>query len=69
MIDGDAGVYFCGLGAENAASRGRFQWLDGRVNPMRRPPGSGVLNLFPAGVLEGAHYKFEIRAASPGALF
>jgi len=68
-IGGERGVYFA-VWAPNASRVsvvGDFNFWDGRVHPMRKLLGSGVWEIFVPGVKEGAHYKFEIKAAS-GAL-
>jgi 1,4-alpha-glucan branching enzyme len=39
---------------------GDFNSWDGRLNPMRAMGASGVWELFLPGVVEGAHYKYEI---------
>src|SRR2546425_408569 len=64
-----AGVYFAvwAPNAQRVSVVGDFNGWDGRVNPMRKLVGSGVWELFLPGVLEGAHYKFEIRTQT-GAL-
>src|SRR6266700_701321 len=64
-----AGVYFAvwAPNAQRVSVTGDFNGWDGRVNPMRKLVGSGVWELFLPGVLEGAHYKFEIRTQT-GAL-
>jgi 1,4-alpha-glucan branching enzyme len=62
-IGGVDGVYFAvwAPNAQRISVVGDFNGWDGRVNPMRRLLGSGVWELFLPGVVEGAHYKFEIR--------
>ena len=68
-IAGERGVYFA-VWAPNASRVsvvGDFNFWDGRVHPMRKLLGSGVWEIFVPGVKEGAHYKYEIKAAS-GAL-
>ncbi len=68
-IGGERGVYFA-VWAPNAARVsvvGDFNFWDGRVHPMRKLVGGGAWEIFVPGVKEGAHYKFEIKAAS-GAL-
>ncbi len=68
-ISGERGVYFA-VWAPNASRVsvvGDFNFWDGRVHPMRKLLGSGVWEIFVPGVKEGAHYKYEIKAAS-GAL-
>ena len=43
---------------------GDFNLWDGRVNPMRALGKSGIWEIFIPGLVEGAHYKFEIRTGS-----
>src|SRR5206468_5054152 len=64
-----AGAYFAvwAPNAQRVSVTGDFNGWDGRVNPMRKLRGGGVWELFLPGVLEGAHYKFEIRTQT-GAL-
>lgn len=40
---------------------GDFNYWDGRINPMRSMGRSGVWELFIPGLVEGEHYKFEIK--------
>ncbi|MDQ6623073.1 MAG: 1,4-alpha-glucan branching protein GlgB, partial [Verrucomicrobiota bacterium] len=65
-LGGVSGVYFAvwAPNAQRVSVVGDFNGWDGRVHPMRRLLGSGVWELFVPGVIEGAHYKFEIR--TPG---
>src|SRR5213592_2252926 len=62
-IGDEAGVYFAvwAPNAQRVSVVGDFNGWDGRVNPMRRLLGSGVWELFLPGIIQGAHYKFEIR--------
>jgi 1,4-alpha-glucan branching enzyme len=62
-IGDEQGVYFAvwAPNAQRVSVVGDFNSWDGRVNPMRKLIGSGVWELFLPGVVEGAHYKFEIR--------
>ncbi|HEX8679202.1 MAG TPA: 1,4-alpha-glucan branching enzyme, partial [Chthoniobacterales bacterium] len=62
-IAGVEGVYFAvwAPNAHRVSVVGDFNGWDGRVNPMRRLLGSGVWELFLPGIVEGVHYKFEIR--------
>lgn len=65
-IGGERGVYFA-VWAPNAARVsvvGDFNFWDGRVHPMRKLVGSGAWEIFIPGVVEGAHYKFEIKTAT-----
>jgi 1,4-alpha-glucan branching enzyme len=66
----DAGVYFAvwAPNAQRVSVVGDFNGWDGRVNPMRKLLGSGVWELFLPGVVEGTHYKFEIRTPSGAVL-
>ncbi len=40
---------------------GDFNQWDGRANPMRRHPSTGIWDIFLPGVEQGMHYKFEIK--------
>jgi 1,4-alpha-glucan branching enzyme len=65
-LDGVAGASFA-VWAPNARSVsvvGDFNNWDGRQNAMRALGSSGVWEIFIPGAAEGAHYKFEIRAAN-----
>ncbi len=53
--------------AQRVSVVGDFNGWDGRIHPMRKQLGAGVWELFLPNVLEGAHYKFEIKTAT-GAL-
>ena len=64
-LDGVAGVAFA-VWAPNAGSVsvvGDFNGWDGRLHPMRSLGASGIWELFVPGILPGARYKFELRAA------
>jgi 1,4-alpha-glucan branching enzyme len=63
QIGKDRGVYFAvwGPNAQRVSVVGDFNNWDGRVNPMRKLLGAGVWELFIPGIIEGTHYKFEIR--------
>ncbi|MCF8481976.1 MAG: 1,4-alpha-glucan branching protein GlgB [Rhodospirillum sp.] len=61
-LDGVAGTGFA-VWAPNASRVsviGDFNGWDGRVNPMRQHPGSGVWDIFLPGVGIGSVYKFEL---------
>jgi 1,4-alpha-glucan branching enzyme len=47
--------------AQRVSVVGDFNGWDGRIHPMRKHPGCGVWEIFLPGVLEGAHYKFEVK--------
>lgn len=66
----EAGVYFAvwAPNAQRVSVVGDFNDWDGRVNPMRKLIGSGVWELFLPGIIEGAHYKFEIRTQTGAVL-
>jgi len=60
---GVAGAKFA-VWAPNAAAVslvGDFNQWDGRVHPMRSMGASGVWELFVPGLMQGEHYKFEIK--------
>ncbi|OFX12575.1 MAG: 1,4-alpha-glucan branching enzyme [Alphaproteobacteria bacterium RIFOXYD12_FULL_60_8] len=60
--DGVAGTYFSvwAPNARRVSVIGDFNFWDGRRNPMRNHPGSGIWDIFLPGVGEGALYKYEI---------
>jgi 1,4-alpha-glucan branching enzyme len=62
-IGDEQGVYFSvwAPNAQRVSVVGDFNNWDGRVHSMRKLIGSGVWELFIPGIVEGAHYKFEIR--------
>ncbi|MDP9291112.1 MAG: alpha-amylase family glycosyl hydrolase, partial [Verrucomicrobiota bacterium] len=49
--------------AQRVSVVGDFNHWDGRVHAMRKLLGSGIWEIFLPGVVEGAHYKFEIKGA------
>ncbi len=68
---GDAtGVYFAvwAPNAQRVSVVGDFNDWDGRVNPMRKLLSAGVWELFLPGIMQGAHYKFEIRTRTGAVL-
>ncbi|MHA3773805.1 1,4-alpha-glucan branching protein GlgB [Verrucomicrobiota bacterium sgz303538] len=69
-IEGVAGTTFnvWAPNAQRVSVVGDFNNWDGRVYPMRKLLGCGVWEIFLPGVGEGAHYKFEIKAAHGGIL-
>ena len=62
-IDGVTGTSFAvwAPAARSVAVVGDFNYWEGLLHPMRALGGSGIWELFIPGVVEGAHYKFEIR--------
>ncbi len=62
-LGGVDGTYFAvwAPNAQRVSVVGDFNGWDGRVNPMRKLVGSGVWEIFIPGVIEGTHYKYEIR--------
>lgn len=54
--------------AQRVSVVGDFNGWDGRMHPMRKLLGCGVWEIFIPGVEEGAHYKFELKAAHGGLL-
>jgi 1,4-alpha-glucan branching enzyme len=65
-MDGVKGVSFA-VWAPNAVRVslvGDFNYWDGRLYPMRQMGSSGVWEIFVPDILEGAHYKFEIKTKS-----
>ncbi len=68
-IGGVQGVMFAvwAPNARRVSVVGDFNRWDGRLHPMRKLLGSGIWEIFLPNVSEGAHYKFEIKAAD-GAL-
>jgi len=50
--------------AERVSVVGDFNGWDGRVHPMRKQHAAGVWEIFLPNVLEGAHYKFEIKQST-----
>ena len=69
-VDGVGGTSFhvWAPNAQRVSVVGDFNSWDGRVHPMRKLVGCGVWEIFLPGVREGAHYKFEIKAAHGGLL-
>jgi 1,4-alpha-glucan branching enzyme len=70
-LQGVKGVRFAvwAPSAERVSVVGKFNWWDGRVNPMRVRGGSGVWELFIPKLTAGDLYKFEIRNRNTGAVF
>jgi 1,4-alpha-glucan branching enzyme len=66
-IDGVLGTAFAvwAPAAKSVAVIGDFNYWEGLLHPMRALGGSGIWELFVPGVVEGAHYKYEIRT-QPG---
>ena len=64
-IDGVSGASFAvwAPNAQRISVVGDFNGWDGRVHQMRSLGLSGVWEIFIPGVVEGAHYKYEIRNA------
>src|SRR3954464_3485875 len=62
-IDGVVGTSFAvwAPAAKSVAVIGDFNYWEGLLHPMRALGGSGIWELFIPGVVEGAHYKYEIR--------
>ena len=62
-IDGVIGTSFAvwAPAARSVAVIGDFNYWEGLLHPMRALGGSGIWELFIPGVVEGAHYKYEIR--------
>jgi 1,4-alpha-glucan branching enzyme len=62
-IDGATGTSFAvwAPAARSVAVVGDFNYWEGLLHPMRALGGSGIWELFIPGVVEGAHYKYEIR--------
>ncbi|MEY2441632.1 MAG: 1,4-alpha-glucan branching enzyme [bacterium] len=62
-IDGVVGTSFAvwAPAARSVAVVGDFNYWEGLLHPMRALGGSGIWELFVPGVVEGAHYKYEIR--------
>ena len=52
--------------AQRVSVNGDFNGWDGRVHSMRKHPACGVWEIFLPGVLEGAHYKFELKQSHGG---
>ena len=69
-VEGVRGVSFhvWAPNAQRVSIVGEFNGWDGRRNPMRKLLGCGVWEIFMPGVVEGAHYKFEIKASHGGIL-
>jgi 1,4-alpha-glucan branching enzyme len=69
-VDGIAGFLFStwAPNAERVSVVGDFNGWDGRIHPLRSRGSSGVWELFIPGVMDGAHYKFEIRNRQTGHL-
>jgi 1,4-alpha-glucan branching enzyme len=64
-IDGVRGTTFhvWAPNAPRVSVVGDFNQWDGRAHPMRKLLGSGVWEIFMPGVVEGAHYKYEVKQA------
>ncbi|MBV8970418.1 MAG: 1,4-alpha-glucan branching enzyme, partial [Verrucomicrobia bacterium] len=62
-INGHAGVTFAvwAPNAQRVSVVADFNNWDGRMHPMRKRVESGIWEIFIPGVVEGAHYKFEVR--------
>jgi 1,4-alpha-glucan branching enzyme len=62
-INGHAGCTFAvwAPNAQRVSVVGDFNGWDGRTHPMRRRTEAGIWELFIPGVVEGAHYKLEVR--------
>ncbi len=62
-INGHAGVSFAvwAPNAQRVSITGDFNGWDGRTHPMRKRLESGIWEIFIPGVVEGAHYKLELR--------
>ena len=62
-INGHAGVSFAvwAPNAQRVSITGDFNGWDGRTHPMRKRSESGIWEIFIPGVVEGAHYKLELR--------
>ena len=62
-INGHAGCIFAvwAPNAQRISVVGDFNGWDGRTHPMRRRIEAGIWELFIPGVVEAAHYKFEVR--------
>src|SRR6266478_3287118 len=69
-IDNETGVYFAvwAPNAQRVSVVGDFNNWDGRVHPMRKLLSAGVWELFVPGIMQGAHYKFEIRTRTGAVL-
>jgi len=69
-VDGARGTSFhvWAPNAQRVSVVGDFNHWDGRVHPMRKLLGCGVWEIFLPDIGEGAHYKFEIKAAHGGLL-
>jgi 1,4-alpha-glucan branching enzyme len=62
-INGHSGVTFAvwAPNAQRVSVVGDFNNWDGRIHPLRKRVESGIWEIFIPGVVEGAHYKFEVR--------
>ena len=62
-INGHAGVTFAvwAPNAQRISIVGDFNGWDGRCHPMRKRVESGIWEIFIPGVVEGTHYKLEVR--------
>jgi len=62
-LDGVVGTSFAvwAPAARSVAVIGDFNYWEGLLHPMRALGGSGIWELFIPGVVEGAHYKYELR--------
>jgi len=49
--------------AQRVSVVGEFNGWDGRMHPMRKMAGAGVWEIFLPNVLEGMHYKFEVKSS------
>ncbi len=69
--DGVAGTQFrvWAPNAERVSVVGEFNQWDGRIHPMSTLGASGVWELFVPGIVQGTHYKFELRHRDSGAVF
>jgi 1,4-alpha-glucan branching enzyme len=65
-LEGVPGVCFAvwAPNAKRVSVVGDFNRWDGRRHPMRNHPGNGIWEIFIPGLVEGALYKFEIKARS-----
>jgi 1,4-alpha-glucan branching enzyme len=62
-INGHAGVSFAvwAPSAQRVSVVDDFDGWDGRTHPMRRRIEAGIWEIFVPGVVESAHYKYEVR--------
>lgn len=63
IIDGVSGVTFAvwAPNAQRVSVVGDFNQWDGRLHPMRKLIEAGIWEIFIPGIVEGTHYKFEVR--------